>query len=620
MSWTRLRRDGPPLWLPIAAGIAFYAVFVARTAFKVDGRTFFSLFDDGMISMRYGRNLAHGHGLVWNPGQTIEGYSNFLWTVWMAALHLLGLSDAKASLLVMLSGLACLVGTLLVLQAIGRIVFAERRWPVFAVLLLTALYYPLAYWSLRGMEVGFVALCLYGSVLLVLRLQRAFAVRDVVLLGAALAAAALTRDDAIVPGLIVLGFALLTLERRHQLRVLGVAGGLLVVAVVGHEVFRLAYYGELVANTYHLKLEGVSLGVRLERGLAALGNSGLALAGPAILAAAGLILRPESLRRGPGLLALVFVGHCAYSVYVGGDAWETFDFANRFLTPGVPALIVLAVFGLDALTSAPRERLRRLIVPGAAAFAVLVLASVLMTSSTALSRRVGDRINAHGHLQPGAIILVVAGLAVAACALVALRSRRVPSPRATAIGAAILGVLILGSLTGRQLVDWTRGNAQNLAFDQAQVRYGVALKRATTPNASIAITWAGAPAYFFDDRRAVDLFGKVDRHIAEEPSHMPWRPGHTKWDVQYSIRRWRPDVLAEMAALGPADRAAIVRYGYRPVPGSVGLLLVGGSAFARAGSPNVDVGTLAASYPSLCGAPIADYCVPSAAARSIISP
>ena len=41
-----------------------------------------------MISLTYGRNLARGNGLVWNAGgERVEGYTNFLWTLWMAAIH-----------------------------------------------------------------------------------------------------------------------------------------------------------------------------------------------------------------------------------------------------------------------------------------------------------------------------------------------------------------------------------------------------------------------------------------------------------------------------------------------------------------------------------------------------
>ena len=44
------------------------------------------LTDDAFISFRYVRNLLEGHGLVFNPGERVEGYSNFLWVLELAAL------------------------------------------------------------------------------------------------------------------------------------------------------------------------------------------------------------------------------------------------------------------------------------------------------------------------------------------------------------------------------------------------------------------------------------------------------------------------------------------------------------------------------------------------------
>ena len=31
--------------------------------------------DDAFITFRYARNLVDGHGLVWNPGEAVEGYT-----------------------------------------------------------------------------------------------------------------------------------------------------------------------------------------------------------------------------------------------------------------------------------------------------------------------------------------------------------------------------------------------------------------------------------------------------------------------------------------------------------------------------------------------------------------
>ena len=37
--------------------------------------------DDAFISFRYARNLVDGQGLVFNPGEKVEGYSNFGWVL-----------------------------------------------------------------------------------------------------------------------------------------------------------------------------------------------------------------------------------------------------------------------------------------------------------------------------------------------------------------------------------------------------------------------------------------------------------------------------------------------------------------------------------------------------------
>src|SRR5688500_7701941 len=46
--------------------------------------------DDAYISFRYADNLAAGRGLVYNAGERVEGYSNLLWTLVLAALEVVG--------------------------------------------------------------------------------------------------------------------------------------------------------------------------------------------------------------------------------------------------------------------------------------------------------------------------------------------------------------------------------------------------------------------------------------------------------------------------------------------------------------------------------------------------
>jgi len=44
--------------------------------------------EDAFISFRFADNLAEGYGPVFNRGgRAVEGYTNFLWVAWLAALH-----------------------------------------------------------------------------------------------------------------------------------------------------------------------------------------------------------------------------------------------------------------------------------------------------------------------------------------------------------------------------------------------------------------------------------------------------------------------------------------------------------------------------------------------------
>src|SRR5262245_45338199 len=45
--------------------------------------------DDAMTSMQYAKNLAEGNGLVFNVGERVEGYTNFLWVIMMTPLYAL---------------------------------------------------------------------------------------------------------------------------------------------------------------------------------------------------------------------------------------------------------------------------------------------------------------------------------------------------------------------------------------------------------------------------------------------------------------------------------------------------------------------------------------------------
>ncbi len=46
--------------------------------------------DDTFITLRYARNAIRGEGFVWNSGERVEGYTNFLWLLIITAMGKLG--------------------------------------------------------------------------------------------------------------------------------------------------------------------------------------------------------------------------------------------------------------------------------------------------------------------------------------------------------------------------------------------------------------------------------------------------------------------------------------------------------------------------------------------------
>lgn len=67
------------------------------------------LCDDAFISFRYAQNLLRYGELVFNPGERVEGYTNFLWTLLLAGGQRLGLPPEQSAILLGLISYALLM-------------------------------------------------------------------------------------------------------------------------------------------------------------------------------------------------------------------------------------------------------------------------------------------------------------------------------------------------------------------------------------------------------------------------------------------------------------------------------------------------------------------------------
>ena len=91
---------------------------VAAAALVAHSLVFNFVTDDAFISFVFSRNLAEHGQLVFNLGEPVEGYTNFLWTVVLGALMKLGhpAGDHRRAC----SAPRCALGTLADVRAFAR--------------------------------------------------------------------------------------------------------------------------------------------------------------------------------------------------------------------------------------------------------------------------------------------------------------------------------------------------------------------------------------------------------------------------------------------------------------------------------------------------------------------
>jgi hypothetical protein len=418
-----------------------------------------------MISMRYGRNLAGGFGLVWNPdGERVEGYSNFGWLMLMAAVHWLPLPDTLTSLVMLLINLA-LSGLVLLLTALlARRLVPKPGLALLAALLTLVIIVDLARWTTIGLEVPLQTALFLWLVLRVLDEAESGRPRPSTFLFAGLLG--LVRvDGPLLAGLLcLLAFALQADKRQ-----IAAYSPFILALPLLHILFRLYYYGFPLPNTYYLKL--AAWDERWLPGLRYLARF-VQLYGPVWLVALAGVIRSGS-RRGQWLW-LLGLPLAAYALYTGGD-----DFGGaRFFAPWLPVLILLA-FLTPRWLGWPNRPL-----PAAAFLAALAL--------------------------------------------------------------------LTGLLAGYRFY---RGPGQEAYLAQA----GIILEQITSPNTEIAVFWAGTLPYFAH-RPAVDMLGKNDAVVARRPARPgSLKPGHNKFDYDYSFDEYRPDLIISPLALSiAADRPAFL--------------------------------------------------------------
>lgn len=477
-----------PLWGFGLAACLLWLVFAGRILgdFEVD---------DAYISYRYAWNFVHGSGLVFNPGEIVEGYTNFLWTVLFALPIALGIYPAGIALT---ANISLCVGIVALTYALAVRMSGDKMhhfWPLLAAFLL-AVDVSLLTFGARGsgMETSLFAFLVLLSIAVLWGIGwRGRAWR--VVAGLSLALAALTRPEGLMVAAVLLG------ARLWQDRAEGSPAGRrlwlslvpFMAVVVPYQVWRVSFYGYPFPNTFYAKT-GTSFAL-VERGAeytltfvrehwlpVALLVVGIVitighLAGSRIVRRRGeaetpsASLDPTNTESGLGLryaLALLVVVYTLYIVVVGGD-WLV---ADRFFVPLLGPIVLL---GVDAARLALARLPVGLYWRRTGAIALLLALLIYAYDSIKIQDRSGT---------------------------VALR---------------------------------TESDMVNTEWWSAA---GLWLRDNTAPQTLVAAQGAGAIAYY-SQRPIIDMLGLNDKHIAhvEVDNLGSGKAGHEKRDAAYVIGR-----------------------------------------------------------------------------------
>lgn len=215
----------------------------------------FFLCDDAFISFRYARHFADGDGLVWNVGERVEGYSNFLWVVLLGVFLKMGAQPEISSVVFgIASGLLLLAAVML----LSARVYGRRNLLIYFAPFALAANPAFTAWASGGLETMTYALLIFAGIASLLQVRRTEQETRWLLASSLIFALAnLTRPDAPlfagVTALFVFGEKLVK-ERRLPLRA-ALTWALPYAAIVAtHLLWRHSYYGYWLPNTYYAKV------------------------------------------------------------------------------------------------------------------------------------------------------------------------------------------------------------------------------------------------------------------------------------------------------------------------------------------------------------------------------
>lgn len=520
-----------------------------------------------MISMTYARTFANTGELVWFPeAQKVQGFTNLFWTLYMSLLHIILPKGSQVSAYVSITGIFCVIGSsFLSAFLIANILKKNKDYFIWSciVAIIILFLYPLVFWSLRGMEVGALSFLLLLTLICSLGYEKKvidkkntsfFLFNSTII--SSIIGILIRLDFAVLVFVMAVMLQLLSQNKKKFLFLTFVHIGSIFITIALVLIFQYFYYNDLFPNTYRLKVEGYSFVERIINGLIVARN----IFSIALLVAISILISIQNKRKFINKIIIitgsVFFTAVLYSIWVGGDAWESSRMANRYVSVSLPFAIISIVLAAYNLHHQPFN-IKQKYHFGLKFFLILLSFSYLQIF----------------YPFPGRVIKLsifeILAVSFAVCFLVITIFFcsykiyiQIISKKNNPNFKLLISTIILTLTSGWPTAEWLYRGGMHVNDDYNMSLVSKNIKMITKIDAVIATPIAGASAYY-SERKMIDILGKSDREIASRKPIGKIYPGHNKWDYEYSIGKLKPDVVLMLWAHTTHDINNLINWGYK---------------------------------------------------------
>jgi arabinofuranosyltransferase len=207
--------------------------------------------DDAFISFRYAKNIAQGLGPVFNPGERVEGYTNFLWTLLLAAIFKAGGS------LVLWSRILSIIFSLATITTFIFWIRQDRKNSLLMYLFPAFLVFstPFFVWSTGGLETAFYTYLVFNAIIVLFYAIDQKSKIGLLFSSLLFVATVLTRPDGILFWSLSSVFIVILLIRQ-KLNFKSLLSFIIPFIIIygSYYYWRFDYYGKLFPNTFYIKV------------------------------------------------------------------------------------------------------------------------------------------------------------------------------------------------------------------------------------------------------------------------------------------------------------------------------------------------------------------------------